>query len=1038
MPFDFHHRDRIVNLLEELEQLRYRDITPIEEFDWYEDDGTIGNREPKGDAVKVKKGYIWSGWDRYNWLCTKVTIPARLKDKDVLGIFDFGAREGTGNNGNFESLLYVNGKPYQAADGNHKEVFFQLSQTGMELELKFRLWSGLNGGGRPAKNTMQIRRADIGYLDTDTDNFYYLAKTAMDTYDILPPENEHREWLLNTVVEAFKLLNYTEPASEAFYESVSAAYTYLDSHLDGRGKPAVNVSLVGHTHIDVAWLWRLQHTREKAARSFSTANRLMERYDDYIFLQSQAQLYEYIKNDYPDIYEQIKKRAAEGKWEPSGAMWVECDCNIASGESIIRQILVGKNFFKDEFGYENDFLWLPDVFGYSWALPQILKKSGVNTFMTTKISWNDTNKMPYDTFKWRGMDGTEVTTHFVTTPDGDASSYTYNGQSEPSAVFGVWKQYSNKDLNRDLLISYGYGDGGGGPTRNMIKTIACENKLPGLPVVKTEKASSYFQRLNKTLEENPLHGYLPVWDGELYLEFHRGTYTSQAYNKKTNRQMEYLLRNTELLSVMAAVKGVSYDREKLLKAWKIVLCHQFHDILPGSSIKEVYDDSRVEYKKAADYISQVMEPVKKALYTEEKKAFTVFNNTGWVRDSYVEIPYVEIPDNTYTRYTDQAGRELPFASVAGKTRVYVEKMKPFSFTVIYGSNENGPEKTKAPEELKAVSPYYEVEWNPSGQLTRIYDKEAKREILPKGRAANELQIFEDKPRFFDAWEMEPTIDDKKELIQNCTGIKTEVNALGTFVTFTWQYNKSVITQTMCLYNQKKRIDFQTNVDWQETQKMLKTAFPADIRAVDARFDIQDGNIRRPITRNTSWEAAKFEVAAHKWVDLWETGYGIAVLNDCKYGHDVKEDTIRLTLLKSATDPDYCADKGTHEFTYSLLPHHAEWYAAQIEQEAFDLNNPIYAVAGGSAWEGGSFLDIEGENVMVDAVKLAEKENRVIIRFHEFGGSRKMVHIHGLSGMESWQECNLMEEAITEESQDEIALFVKPYEIKTISVKMKDF
>ena len=417
MPFDFKHQERIHNLLEEIGGNRYRNLVPIEEFDWYEDDGVVGNRAPKGNSVKVGQGFRSKGYDKYNWLCTKISIPESFGDENVLGIFDFGVPMGTGNNSNFESLLYVNGKPYQGVDGNHKEVFFNLKETGRELELSFRIWSGLNGGGRPREMTMSIDRAEFGVLDTAADDFYYLAMTALETHELLDENNEYKSYILNQLVEAFRLVDFTNKNSEAYYKSLQTALDYLRDRFKGQGKPGVNVTMLGHTHIDVAWLWRLRHTREKTARSFSTVNRLMEKYPEYVFIQTQPQLYDYLKEDYPDIYAHIKRRVAEGRWEPSGAMWVECDCNLASGESIIRQILVGKNFFKKEFDYESEFLWLPDVFGYSWALPQILKKSGVNTFMTTKISWNDTNRLPYDTFIWRGMDGSEVTTHFVTTTE---------------------------------------------------------------------------------------------------------------------------------------------------------------------------------------------------------------------------------------------------------------------------------------------------------------------------------------------------------------------------------------------------------------------------------------------------------------------------------------------------------------------------------------------------------------------------------------------------------------------------------------------
>lgn len=1031
MPFDFHNRDRISNRIDELKEFRYKKLQDIKTLEWYQDNGEVGNRNPEGEPEEVSVGFAWKGWDRYNWLCTRIIIPEEMGEEDVLGLFDFGVREGGGNNSHFESLLYLNGKPWQGVDGNHKEVFFDVKSNGFTLDLKFRVWSGLNGGGRPKDMAMEIKRAQYGVLDHAADDLYFLARTALETYDLLDQSNEYKEWILNTLVSAFRLIDYTEPGSEYFYETIARAYDCLNGKMDGRGKPEVAVSMLGHTHIDVAWLWRLRHTREKAARSFSTVNRMMERYGDYIFLQTQAQLYDFIKKDYPDIYEYIKQRVAQGKWEPSGAMWVECDCNLTSGESIVRQILTGKNFFRKEFGVESEFLWLPDVFGYSWAMPQILKKSGVSTFMTTKISWNDTNRMPYDTFLWRGVDGTEILTHFITTPETEGTSYTYNGNTRPYAVKGIWDQYNNKDLNKDLLISFGYGDGGGGPNRDMIETIPCVNKIPGIPHVKTETATSYFRHLHEVVDKNEMGGYLPVWDGELYLEFHRGTYTSQAFNKMMNRRMEYYLRDAEMLSTIALqLNGTPYDKGQLAEIWKIILCHQFHDILPGSAIHEVYEDSHTEYGKAAAMLAKIMTEVNKGLFKEQKDCYTVWNDANWKRDSFITIPQAEEGDS----FADEKGTALDSAVQGGRTVVFLKDMEPFSFVTVHRVKASGKDGARVLDSNEASTMYYRVAWNENGQLTSIYDKEAGRELLPEGKCGNVLQILEDKPRCFDAWELEPTYDEKLEIINDCDNIKAEENALGIFVTFTWKYHKSELKQTMCLYREKKRIDFKTEVDWQERQKLMKVAFPVNIRAVDARFDIQYGNMRRTITRNNSWEAARFEVCAHKWADLSETGYGLALLNDCKYGYDVKEDTIRLSLLKSAVDPDYAADLGHHEFTYSILPHTDEWYRSGIEKEAFDLNNPLMAVSGAAKYEQGSLLTLDNEYVSLDCMKQAENSEDTVIRFHEYAGARGSVAVACGIPVKAWCECDLMEQPLEELKEGPIQLAIKPYEIKTILVK----
>lgn len=626
MPFYFYHKERLRKQVAQLAVLRYREMMDIGEFDVYEDDGKNGVMQPPSAQKSgvLKLGDYWRGVDRYLWLCAEIRLNPDWADKDVVGVFDFG-RTDPGSNG-FESLLYVDGEPYQAVDSNHREVFLDNRKAGSSVRLQFRAWSGLDEG-QMVEVEHKVKQTQIGWLDKDTDELYYMARNVLDTVEELHEDNPDQTWLVNLLVKAFDRIDFSYPGSAEFYASVTEANALLNQELQGQRQMPVEVSVIGHTHIDTAWLWRFRHTREKCARSFSTVNRLMERYEEYQFLQTQAQLYDYVKQDYPALYERIKQRVAEGRWEPSGSMWVECDCNLTSGESIVRQILYGTRFFEREFGYKNDFLWLPDVFGYSWALPQILKKSGIDTFVTTKISWNDTNKMPYDTFLWRGMDGSEVVTHFITAPEHSENRYyTYNGIIDPYMIHGVWSQYANKDLNTNVLLAYGYGDGGGGANRDMLENMRCLKKMPGLPSIRCEHAADYLRRLNQTVRENKRNGYVPVWDGELYLEFHRGTYTSQAYNKRKNRQLEFLARNTEMAAVLAMMHAdCAYPQEPIYEAWKIIMRHQFHDVIPGSSIHEVYQDSRAEYAEAENLLTQVWQDSMAALTKEQENAYTVVN-----------------------------------------------------------------------------------------------------------------------------------------------------------------------------------------------------------------------------------------------------------------------------------------------------------------------------------------------------------------------------------------------------------------------------
>ena len=575
----------------EIREYNYREKIALEEFAAREDNQGVVNPEVPTEFEgwdMIHTGDRWSGRDRYLWLHKEITIPEAWKGKRAVGIFDFG-KTGAGNNSGFEAMCYINEKPYQGVDANHKEVFFPEELYGKTFRLTFRLWSGLEGGGVPRVQEHRINRADLAYLDEKVDDFYYTGMLVLDTVQNLADTDPVKFELRNALDEACLLIDWAYPGSGEFYESVHRADDLLNEKIDGMKKdPLVKVKCVGHTHIDMAWLWRLKHTHEKASRSFSTVLRMMEMFPEYIFLQTQPQLYEYIKEDFPEIYEEIKKRVKEGRWEVDGGMWVEADCNLTSGESLTRQILIGSKFIKDEFGKDVEYLWLPDVFGYSWALPQILKKSGIDMFMTTKISWNQYNRMPHDTFKWKGIDGSEVLTHFITTPEpwNEPGSwfYTYNGLLTAKTVKGVWDAYSEKEMNQELLIAYGYGDGGGGVNRDLLERRRRIDKIPGLPSLETSTAGEFFRDLKETVKNTDR--YVHTWDGELYLEYHRGTYTSQGYNKRMNRKMELLYRQAEWLTAMQAVRSGSLDKaeqEKLTQGWKLILTNQFHDIIPGSS-----------------------------------------------------------------------------------------------------------------------------------------------------------------------------------------------------------------------------------------------------------------------------------------------------------------------------------------------------------------------------------------------------------------------------------------------------------------------
>ncbi|MFB5675412.1 alpha-mannosidase [Paenibacillus terreus] len=1036
----FWTTEKLERRIRELSTWRYRNILPIASFQAQLDgEGAVGQRPPQeGQWSVMNTGDRWEGRDKYIWIKADAEIPADWKSEKIVGVFDFGKTGGGGNSG-FESLLYLNGEPYQGVDMNHQEVFISDELAGSSLNLCFRLWSGLEGGGKPTVQEHQIKTAFIACLDTRTDDLYFTAKAALDTVNYLPETQPERQTLLKALDQAFLLIDWSAPGSDSFYDSIYRAGASLNEGIENIPKHyPVTVTCIGHTHIDVAWLWRLKHTREKAARSFSTVLRLMELFPEYIFLQTQPQLYDYIRKDYPDLYEQIGKRVQEGRWETDGGMWLEADCNLTSGESLVRQLLYGTKFFREQYGRQCEYLWLPDVFGYSWALPQILVKSGIRTFMTTKISWSQFNKMPHDTFKWRGIDGTEILTHFITTPEDEYWFYTYNGRITPRTVKGSWEVYRDKAVNQELLLSYGYGDGGGGVNREMLEMRRRLDRMPGLPAVKTGRADEFFARLHETVEHTDQ--YVHTWDGELYLEYHRGTYTSQAYNKRMNRKMELLLREAEWRSVLQSVMSgdwSAYPAQKLEESWKIVLRNQFHDIIPGSSIREVYEDSKVEYEEAERLASGALsEAVKGLINGDDPQSFTVFNSASWSRRGIVQI---EGQASEELIWKNENGALLQSQQTGdGSWLVQLEQIPSMGATVIT-CEQGGEEQNDSVFRItnnSVTTPYYEVTWNENGQLTRIFDVKNGRDVLAAGARGNVLQLFEDKPMQYDAWDIDIYYQEKMKEITELTGCKVIENGpVRTVIQFIWSYNRSVITQNMVLYAASPRIDFETHIDWHEQDQLLKAAFTVDVRATEATYDIQYGNVKRPTHWNTSWDYARFETVGHQWADLSETGYGVSLLNDCKYGHDIKDNVMRLTLLKSATYPDVLADQGEHVFTYALLPHASGWYEGGTVREAWDLNNPLSGIEGRSGSL--SMFSLNCDHVMIDAVKKAEEGERIVIRLHEFAGARGRVEISSGLNVVSWQECDLLERAADGgPEQGPFSFDIKPYEIKTFLVQLK--
>ncbi|MFC6465205.1 alpha-mannosidase [Marinilactibacillus sp. GCM10026970] len=1035
----FFIEEKLKQRVEELKSYVYLDRKPIE------------NLKIKEDLTKQEKYPIevdetwsdistqahWEGRDRYFWIQGEVTVPEQSDDGDFVLLFDFG-KFNPGNTSGFEALFFINGELYQGVDGNHKEVFIDSKFSNQTIQIALKLWGGLEGGGAKTEIYHFFKYADSAILSKDADDLYYTSKVILETIAVLDEHNSDRHKLLNLLNQTFNQLNWSEPGQGEFYSSVNHAVGYLNQEISKLEKHSdVTVTAIGHTHIDVAWLWSLKHTREKSARSFSTVLKLMEQYPEYIFLQTQPQLYEYVKNDYPELYEKIKEKIDEGRWEVDGAMWLESDANIPSGESLVRQILFGSRFIKKEFNRDTKYLWLPDVFGYSWALPQILKKSGIDMFMTTKISWNQFNRMPNDTFKWKGIDGSEVLTHFITTPDPNNEQgpffYTYNGLIEPYTVKGIYDGYQDKNINQNLLLAYGYGDGGGGVNREMLEKARRIKKLPGTPHLKMGRADEYFEELKETFENTDQ--YVHTWDGELYLEYHRGTYTSQASNKDWNRKLELSFRNIEFLSTMLmTMSNFEYPQATINEGWKTILRNQFHDIIPGSSIKEVYKDSEKEYAEVNTHLEEMTQRIQNEA-TDTANTWTIFNSAAWKRDSVV---FVEHDDTNKGYFTDGKGNKLESVHTSNGFDVLVKDIPglgSMKIEFIETDDKKATEKGFEFSDQKVESPYYLIEWNQSGHLTRVYDKRYKREVLKESGKGNVLQLFEDKPMNWDAWDIDIFYNEKKEELVADKVEVIEHNHLYIDILFTYTFGQSKIEQTMRLYSHQARIDFDTTVDWKERQKLLKTAFEVDIRANEATYDIQYGNVKRTTHWNTSWDMARFESVGHQWVDLSEFGYGVSLMNNSKYGHDIKENTMRISLLKGAIYPDPEADLGVHHFTYSLLPHKGDFVEGEVVKEAWELNNPLDAFKG-SYTLADPLFEVESEYpVMIDAIKKTEDGNGIIVRLHDYTGGKQRIVLTPKFKFKEVVETNLMEKEEEKLGSNQgIILELAPYEIKTFLFK----
>lgn len=1025
--------DKRVNVIcEELKKLKVKQSFPVDNWK-YKEGNFIRPEEAQEDTAAWEdfdcQNMHWYGKDRHYWFKTTYTVPKELDNKRMWMHVKTQIDEWDDAK-NPQFLLFVNGEVVQGIDMNHREVFLRPeAKAGEEIVLELQAYTGILH-----KEFNLI--VEMQEIDAEIEKLYYDLWVPLSAFSRMEKDDKTRRDIEDILNNTVNFIDFRTPYSEAFYSTLKEASDYIDKALytDMAGYKDVIATCIGHTHIDVAWWWTVAQTREKVGRSFATVIKFMEEYPNYKFMSSQPQLYAFLKERYPELYEKAKVLIEEKRWEPEGGMWIEADCNLTSGESLVRQFMHGKKFFKEEFGLDNKILWLPDVFGYSGALPQIMKKCGIDYFMTTKLAWNQFNKIPYDTMRWRGIDGSEVLTHLITTlgvnqPIKDFFT-TYNGMLHPDAIMGGWMRYQNKDINNDILISYGYGDGGGGPTREMLETsIRMEKGVKGIPTVRQEFARTYFDELNDRVKDS---NRLPVWEGEFYFEYHRGTLTSMARNKRSNRKSELALMDLELLALLSK-DDVAYPTEELDRMWKLVLINQFHDILPGSSIHEVYEVTKEEYALLAKEL-EALTAERLAALTKAGNGITVFNTTGRNRNDIVALG--TCGDEVLV---DEAGNEYEIQQTKDGAVAFVSDIPSKGYKA-FAKGKKTKETGRTPFTLindhKLETPYYTITLDDSGMFTSIYDKDNDREVVQEGQRANLIRMYEDKPIYFDNWDIDIYHTEKFWDVDQVESMEwTELGPVRAALEITRQESNSTIKQKIYFYADSRRIEFNTYVDWKEHQTLLKVHFPVAVHTDEATFDVQFGNLTRKTHQNTSWDVARFESCGQKWIDLSEGHYGVSLMNDCKYGHSVKDSNMALTLIKSGIEPNPDTDQEEHFFTYALYPHAENWRAAATVEEAYKLNQPLLTTAGGDGKTAYSFVSVDKANVIIETVKCSEDQDGTIIRMYESENGHTKAKLTVNTEFTKAYICNLLEETESEAAVNGnvIDVTLKPYEVVTVKL-----
>ncbi len=956
-----------------------------------------------------------------HWVRVSAMIPADWHGREVHFLWDSCS----------EACIWMAGTPLQGLSGSfslmgedalRKDFCITPHAEGGEhaewyVEVACNELFGVSGSAaREAVSNKRIgflRQAELALFDRDAWELFWDFKIISDMAQHLPGTTPRGGQAL---FAANAMINTIRPEDRSTWSEARAIASRFLAARNGDGQH--NISAVGHAHIDTAWLWPIAETKRKCIRSLASAVRQMDEYPEFIFACSQAQQLAWVKECSPALFDRIREKAAVGQFVPVGGTWVEPDCNLPSGESLVRQFLFGQRFFRREFGMTCREFWNPDVFGYSGALPQIMQLSGIDYFLTQKLSWNQFNKPASHTFLWEGIDGSRVLTHF---PPAD----TYTSTASVQELLYNVNNFKDHERANESCLLFGYGDGGGGPTPGMLEQLRRMEDVDGLPRVRIRSPREFFARCAADIRDPT------VWVGELYFELHRGTYTTHAWNKRFNRRCEGLLHDVEFLSALTHVLGdTAYPANELEWMWQHMLTNQFHDIIPGSSIGAVYEQTTREYLEIERCGEALRSAGVRSLVgesSEDGPAICIVNTLGIPREEIVELPFM-----ARTAQIAADGRNLA-----------IVKAPPFGYRIIIPDNGSHVTAfvTDTGDQLTLENEFICAVFDRTGGLVSLFDKRVGRECIATGETANRFVLFADDPLAWDAWDVDVFHLEKRLASPEAFAARmTETGPLRVSIEFEYRLSSvSTLTQTVSLTAISPRLDFATAVNWHEDHTFLKVEFPLNIRAQNATYEIQFGHLERPTHFNTSWDLARFEVCAHRWADLAEPDYGVALLNDCKYGHASHGNILRLSLLRSPTHPDPAADRGEHEFRYALLPHSGSFQQADVIGEASRFNQPLLLCGTGASPIERSYFSLSSSSVIIDTVKKAEDSDALILRLYEAHGSRGCVRVSSMLPVRSVVRCNLLEEedAPLEWENGGVQLEVTPFRILTLKLTLQN-